>query len=255
MPAFAPDFVHVRASGLWDASASEWSAAVRYVTGLGDVCSFTETTLHEPKPPQGWHSWHGHETPGANEASILWDGRVWEVAGPGFSVPVSKTTFALGNGKPRPRIHLTGIPLRHRKTGRVVIFSEVHTPSAVEGKKGLVQGVRRSLAYRETLAGITAQRRALRKVYPGAAFVVGGDWNVNLRLPWARATLRAALPGLASSWRRLPVRGSHGNGRRVIDDTRHSSRVTTVGATLLLRPKGFDHTPVLTRFRFRRKAR
>jgi hypothetical protein len=61
------------------------------------------------------------------------------------------------------------------------------------------------------------------------------------------------MPGLLSSWRRLPARGTHGDGKRVIDDSRHSKGlVVEKSSTLMRRPFGFDHTPVHTIFRFRK---
>lgn len=244
-----PDFTYARASGLWDAGELAWVNAVRYVTRYGSVTGFTETTHHVPLRA-GWGTYRA-TTQGANECTIMWKRTVWEQAGPATAIQVSHTPYALGNGKPRPPIHLTVVPLQHRRTGRVVIFAEVHTPSAVEGHRGLLDRYRRAQVYRETLAGITRARRYYRRQYPDAPWIQGGDWNLNLRLPWVRALLAGALPGLRSSWRKLPHRGTFGNGRRVIDDVRHTRDVVTPGATLLQRPEGFDHTPLMAEFRFR----
>lgn len=238
----------VHQSGLWDATDAQWTAAAKQAVRHGAIASFTETTSFKPQPPKGWGAYHGENAPGANEATILWDRDEFDQIGPGFAVPVSKTSFALGNGKPRPRIHLIGVPLKHKASGRVVVRCVVHTPSAVEGKSGLVEGARRALAYRETLSGIASVRKSLRKRFPGAAIVVAGDWNLNLRLPWTKALIRTAMPGLKSSWRSMPQRGTHGT--RVIDDIRHNKRLVVKRTGLLPRPLGFDHTPVLTIFRF-----
>jgi hypothetical protein len=247
-------FTHAHFSGRWDASARDWRRATRRATALASVVTFTETTSRNPRPVGAWAAYHGEERPGANEGSVLWDGDVWEQHGPGFAVPVSRTIFALGNGKPRPRVHLIGVPLRHKPTGRVVVVAVFHMPSAVESARGLVPGVRRSAALVEACAGMVAYRRGLRKEYPRAAFLFAGDLNLNVRRPWVRAFLRAALPGLRTAWKRLPERGTHGS--RVIDDARHSRRLQVVGtARRLAKPDGFDHAPLLTRFRFRKGRR
>lgn len=248
-----PAFYHVHHSGLWDASAAHWGVAVARACRAASVVSLTETTVFKPSGPKGWHAYHGESRPGANEATILWDGDVWEAVGRGFAVPLSKTPFALGKGTIRPRVHAIGQVLRHRTSGRVVVFLVVHTPSAVEGAGRLVAGARRANAYRETLAGLSRLRRSLRKAHPDAAFVISGDWNLNLRLRWAKALLRTAMPGVRSSWRRMPKDGTH--GPRVIDDARHTRRLTTRGSILLPRVPTFDHTPVLTLFRFGKARR
>lgn len=248
----ATSFALPHCSGLWDAPAVQWAALTGRLCALGSIVTFTETTTHKPHGPKGWLAYHGEQKPGAFECSVLWDGAVWEQIGKGFAEPVSKTTFALGNGKPRPQVHLVGVVLRHRATGHELIVSVVHTPSAVEAARGLVHGARRAVAYTETLAGITRVRKSLRKAHPKAAFVVNGDWNLNLRLPWVSPLLRAGLRGLKSSWRHMPKSGTHGSGRRVIDGGRHSRRlVTKRGSTVLKRQAHFDHSPVLTHYAFK----
>lgn len=245
-------FTHAHFSGLWNASALDWREAVETATVVASVVTFTETTVRNPSAGRKWGAYHGEERPGANEGSVLWNGAVFEQAGPGFAVPISSTVYALGNGRPRPRVHLIGVPLRHRETGRLVVVAVFHMPSAVEGRNALVRGVRRSTAYVEALAGMREQRRALREVHPGAAFLFAGDLNLNVRRPWVRAFLKAGLPGLRSAWKTMPKRGTH--GRRVIDDALHSRRLKVEGsARRLARPDGFDHAPVLTRFRFRKE--
>lgn len=244
-----PDFTHIQLSGLWDASPARWQAAIDAACKRADIVTVTESTLLRFHAPHGFVLIH-FEGPGRNECSILYRKEMFEETGEDpWCLPVSKTPYALGSGKIRPRIHLLGVELRHRRTSEVVNAEVLHTPSAIEGKGGLVAGVRRTKALTEALAAITAHRKSELR---GEASIIGGDWNLDLRKKWVQAFYRSTLRGFRNAWRTLPKSGTH--GKRVIDGVRFTKRLRVVGSSAVLAPvAGFDHRMVRTHFRFARR--
>jgi hypothetical protein len=247
-----PTFTHVHLSGLWDASHARWATALTEAMSAGDVVSLTEYT-QEPLPlhwfeARGWGAVH-FTGPGRAEGLIIWDKKVFDDPRDKFCLPISTTPFALGKGTIRPRTYLTGVTLRHRASGKSVTFEVYHSPSAVEGKGGLIARARRAKAWLECLGAIVKHKRVELK---GQQTVLSADWNVDLRLAWARALLAARLPGFKSAWIRFP-QGFGTHGKRVIDGPRHTRRLRVLngGSRLGKIINGFDHRMVVTDFGWR----
>lgn len=248
-PMAATDFKHVHLSGLWDASHARWAAALTEAMRVGDVVSVTEYT-QEPLPlhwfaARGWGAVH-FTGAGRSEGLIIWDKEVFDDPSDRFCLPISTTPFALGKGTIRPRTHLTGVSLRHRKAGKRVTFEVYHSPSAVEGKGGLIERARRAKAWLECLGAIAKHKRELK----GRAVVLSADFNIDLRKRWARTLLATRLRGFRSAWRKLPAGGTH--GKRIIDGVRYTRKLRLTMATRLGKIiDGFDHRMVITGFAFR----
>lgn len=250
MPPMAKDlrfdavFNHTHVSGLWDAPRERWLVLLKSVFRDSDVVTVTEFTQSPIGEwlPEGWAKIHV-DGAGRNECAIFYRLDTWAPV-ERWCIPISKTPYALGSGKVRPRVHLLGAALRHVKSGRVVNFEVFHTPSAIEGKNGLIRLVRRSKAMLECLSAISLHRRADLK---GEPVVLAADWNLNLKLVWVQAFLRARLRRLRSAWKRpLPDDGSH--GKRLIDGIRISKHLRAIGRGSRLRSliRPFDHRSVTT---------
>lgn len=244
-----PEFEHIHLSGLWDAPKVRWAAAITMAHRLASVVSVTEFTLAPVKAPKGWAVYHPSGE-GRKECAIFWDTEVWDDPQGKFAEPISHTDYALGSGKTRPPVHLIGLSLRHRATGKRVTFEVLHTPSAIEGHGGLVAGVRRAKAMNEAMTGILKRRKA----HKHEDTVLSGDWNLNLKLPWVQAYFRARLRGFRNGWRIMPKSGTH--GKRLIDGVRITRRLRIIGSSMVLSPvAGFDHRMVLTTIGWRASKR
>lgn len=240
-----PHFTQVHISGLWDAPHDRWVALIKSAVRTGaDIITITEFTQSPLKGwlPEGFQILH-FTGDGRNECAILYRTSVFRPSKQRpWCIPISKTPYALGSGKVRPRVHLTGIELEHAETGNLVNVEVFHTPSAIEGRNALIRGVRRTKAMLECLSSIAAHRKAELR---GEANILAADWNLNLRLVWVAALLRARLRGFRNAWRVLPKGGSH--GKRLIDGIRVSKKLRVIGSSRLaslIRP--FDHRMVIT---------
>jgi hypothetical protein len=237
-----PHFTEVHLSGLWDAPRPRWVALIKAAAYEADVITITEFT----QLPIGAWTPDGFELiyypgQGRNECAILYKTKTFPRVLDRWCIPISRTPYALGSGKIRPRIHLLGAELEHVSGERANI--EVwHAPSAIEGKNGLIRGVRRVKALFEALTAINLHRKAELR---GEANVLAADWNLNLKRPWVAALLRAKLRGLRNAWRIWPQGGSHGD--RLIDGIRVSRKLRIVGSSRLAKPFApFDHRMVMT---------
>lgn len=244
------DFTHIHVSGLWDAPRARWIALLKSAMRIADVITVTEFTQDPTHGwlPDGWSKVH-FSGAGRNECAIFWKQSTFRTTRESpWIIPISKTPYALGSGKIRPRVHLLGLELEHIATGKTANFEVFHTPSAIEGHGGLVAGVRRTRAMLECLSAVNIHRKTELK---GEATVLSADWNLNLKLPWVQAFFRSRLRGFRSAWRRpLPSQGSH--GKRLIDGPRFTNKLKLSRSSRLagiFRP--FDHRMVITEFAFR----
>lgn len=242
-PVITADFTHAHISGLWDARDRLWRIALSQAIKAGaDVITVTEFTLDPIEAPKGWTKIH-FSGEGRKECAIFFDNSVWALT-ERWCIPISKTLYALGSGKIRPRVHLVGVELVHRASGEILNVEVYHAPSAIEGGKGLVNGVRRVKAALECFAAIRAHRRRELK---GEASILAADWNLDLRKAWVRALLKTRV-GLRNGWGKLPRDGTR--GKRIIDGVRYTAKhVRAIGGTRLgPQTPTFDHRMVLTRF-------
>lgn len=248
-----PTFVHIHASGLWDAPAERWQAYVNWLCGKADIVTLTEVTLRRFNVPRGWDVvWFSGA--GRNECAVLFKTSVFERTDEvAWAVPISRTPYALGSGKVRPRVHLIGVELRHKRSGNIVNAEVFHTPSAVEGKGGLIKGVRRVTALLECFSGVTAHRKVDLR---GEASFVAADWNLDHKKAWVRALLRSSVRGFRTAWRDpLPRQGNMHFGR-LIDGVRFTKQLVLVERSRVLgRFSPFDHRAIRTEFGWRAAPR
>jgi hypothetical protein len=239
-------FVHTHLSGLWDASKDRWAVVLRAALSGTDILTITEWT-QKPLGPE-WFKDHGFTLVeftgyGREECAIAVRDTTFKVTDR-WCIPISKTAYALGSGKIRPRVHLAGVELEHRDSGHVLNVEVFHTPSAIEGRNSLIRGVKRVRALMECFSAIRAHRKT---ELAGEPVLLAADWNLNLKLPWVAALLKVQLRGLRSAWKRpFPKDGSH--GKRLIDGVRISRKLRALGKGSRLRGRfaPFDHRMVRT---------
>lgn len=237
-----PHFVEAHISGLWDAPRGRWVALLKTAARAADVITVTEFTQDPTGDwvPEGFAKVHFTGL-GRNECAIFYRIDTFPRALERWCIPISKTPYALGSGKVRPRVHLLGVELEHH-TGRKVNIEVFHTPSAIEGRNALIRGVRRTKALLECFSSIQTHKRAELR---GEANLLAADWNLNLKLAWVRALLKVRLRGWHSAWRKMPSDGSH--GERLIDGVRVSRQLRVLGTSRLANSFApFDHRMVLT---------
>lgn len=135
-----PVIRHLHASGRWDRPGTvlhqellQWIADL-----LPDVITGTEAgdgdrgrafTL-----PGFQRVQHGNAV-GADECVLAFREAVFELID-WESVPVSNATYKRANGKPSPRFFALNVALRVKGLNEVVVFSVLHTPSAVDSPRG-----------------------------------------------------------------------------------------------------------------------
>lgn len=239
-------FAHTHVSGLWDASKFRWADVLRAALRDSDIVTITEWT-QTPLDP-AWFKDRGFTLVrfdgdiGRTECAIAVKDATFKVTDR-WCIPISKTLYALGSGKIRPRVCLAGVEVRHLESDRVVNFEVFHSPSAIEGKGGLIAGVRRVKANLECYAGIRQHRRIELK---GEPLVVAADWNLDLKKLWVQTLLKTRV-GMQNAWKRpWPRGGSH--GPRLIDGLRYTKHLRALGrGSRLGNPMPpFDHIMVKT---------
>lgn len=182
------------------------------------VCTFTEVDSEARekvlRQVKGWGFVAGDKT-GRDDCAIIWDSSVWTLL---HKETKNVAKYMAGN------IGAAFAVLEHKATGRAVVFSVVHLPSAVEGN-GRVAGGRADewrLARKNWLRHV----KALQKRFSADAIIVA-DWNLDWKKRWVRVLIRSLMPKWKMVWgKKLPVVGTHGN--RLIDWTMFRGRIRVV---------------------------
>jgi hypothetical protein len=207
---------HAHLSTRYDKSVDALRRVVRGFTEYADIITLTEVDSEKREKAlkfDGFGVITGDKT-GRDDCGILWDVSVWQL--------IHKETF---NVSPymAGNIGAAVVILEHRKTGKAVLFSVIHTPSSVEGN-GRVEGGRRD----EWYAAVRNWRnkcKKLAKQYGAPRMVLVADWNINLKARWVRAVVSSLFPRWKYVWdlRKLPVGGTH--GPRLIDFTIYKGKL------------------------------
>jgi Endonuclease/Exonuclease/phosphatase family len=244
----------VHASGRWDrferilrADIERWIADLR-----PDVVSLTEAgdrgrgqALERP----GWQRVQHRPAVGADECALGFREAVlrlvdWE------SVPVSKATYKRVNGKRSPRFFALNVALQLvEDPDEVLVFSVLHTPSAVDSPAGWRKGPR-AVVYRLVVWGwkrsanrfARSIRKDLKATRPKVRVhrVIAGDFNLHILRAWARKYLGTVFTKLAATWDRIkPNRGTL--GARVIDYAFVSRSLRVLRARVLVLTRSSDH--------------
>jgi hypothetical protein len=245
---------HLHASGRWDrferilrSDIERWIADL-----LPDVITLTEAgdrgrgqALERP----GWTRIQHKPAIGADECALGFREAVlrlvaWE------SVPVSKATYKRVNGKRSSRFYALNVALQLLEDpDEVLVFSILHTPSAVDSPTGWRKGPR-AVVYRLVVVGwkhaaskfARSIRKDLRATHPQVRVhrVIVGDFNLHVLRAWARKYLGSVFSRLAMTWDRIkPNRGTL--GRRVIDTAFLSRWLRAIRARVLVQTKSSDH--------------
>jgi translation initiation factor IF-1 len=233
-PASAETTRHVHTSQRFDRAIPLLARDIARDVRRADLVTVTEVqerrrarVLYRHRP-----AW-GVATDGRTDLGIMWRRDRWRLVGryvwhlaPGY--PDVFGTWALA-------VRL--VP-RAPYVGPETFVSVAHLPSAVQDGDRWRRASRRVAAWSAAVAAWHGRVRAARiRWHPGAVLTVA-DWNVDLRRPVWRRTVRAAFPAERLTWRRpFPARGTHAGGR-IIDGT-----LTTESgrARLLPRTAASDH--------------
>lgn len=243
---------HLHASGRWDRSGSvlhaellQWIAEL-----LPDVITGTEAGDGDRGRayvlPGFKRVQHGNAV-GADECVLAYREAVFELVD-WESVPVSNATYKRANGKDSPRFFALNVALRIIGTNEVLVFSVLHTPSAVDSPNGWRPG-RRAVVYKLVAVGWrSSARKFTRRVRKqlGRRFrvhkVLCGDFNLHLLRPWARNFIASTFPSLTQLWTKVKPNGGT-LGYRVIDTSLLSRFLQAVSARVLGQPRSSDHRP------------
>lgn len=265
---------HLHASGRWDRALELLRADLeRWIDAIHpDVVTLTEAgdggrgrALIRP----GWRRIQHAPGVGVDECAIGFRAAVlrcldWQ------SVPVSALTYRRKNGRRSPRFFALMAALQLvEAASEVIVYSVLHTPSAVDGPKGFRGGMR-TLVYRAVIPGwkLATWRfaRQVRKDLRARGIkvrvhrVLVGDMNLHLLRTWAKRYLAGALAGLASVWDRVKPNGGT-LGWRLIDTGWLSRWLRAIAGQILGQARSSDHkafwydAAILPRRRGVRRAR
>lgn len=247
-------FDHVHSSGRFDEKPAAFELALDRYRKHASVITVTEVDdnararmLNTP----GWKAVFGNKGP-RDDCGIAWDTAVWEELWSG-TVDVSDLTYINERGNRTGKTAAAYAVLRHRATGIIVVWSVVHTPHGMQPElraRKIRSDVGR--AYISITTGTKRVSKHLARLWAADAEALSGDWNLNIRLLWARMWLRAYATAarLQVNWTGdLPARGAPGtHGGEVIDATLYRGLRLVSGPTILPRDPDDDHTAYAEKF-------
>lgn len=265
---------HLHASGRWDRALELLRADLeRWIDAIQpDVVTLTEAgdggrgrALIRP----GWSRYQHAASVGADECAIGWRDAVARLVA-AQSVPVSRLTYARKNGKRSPRFFAAMAALQLvEAAGEVIVYSVLHTPSAVDGPQGFRGGMR-SVVYRAVIPGwkfatwrFAHQVRkdlAARGIKVRVHRVLVGDFNLHLLRKWAKAFLGRIFTGMANLWDQVKPNGGT-LAWRLIDTAWLSRSLRAIAGQILGQARSSDHkafwydAAILPRRRAARRAR
>ncbi|WP_155992090.1 hypothetical protein [Nocardioides sp. URHA0032] len=240
-------FVHIHASGRFDATPAEARAAWDDFRSTRGVKLITATEYGSGKfdgalKADGWDYFRG-----SGECVVAWATDTFEPAwrGAGYATRIGTRFFRGGNHD--ARTPLTSMPLRHIVTGRIAMVRVPHTPAHIQAGDGFRKTTTRVLeqgrAWVTSLAGMGRRSRRFRADHKNAAEIICGDFNVDVHRAHWRGVVSAAL-GLHCA---TPIPDGGDLGKRLVSWFFY--RGLGVATTGVMRPvKGFDHKPVLIRW-------
>lgn len=242
---------HLHASGRWDrresllkADLDRWLRLNPHVTVVTLTEAGDSSRGHALERP-GWERVQGAAGAGTDECALGLLHDEWRVVYRA-SEPVSGMTYLRRNKKRSPRFFALVVVLEHRATGTRVLFSVLHSPSAVETPNGWARSARPTV-YRDVIRGWKAVTLKAARANKVNARVLSADLNLNLHKPWVRGYLRGVFPGLASTWDGLLTRVGGTLGKRLIDSSLVSHRVHVDTARILPQSPSGDHRAFIER--------
>ena len=241
-------FVHTHSSSRFDRALPVLLDAVRKFVADCDLLTLTEVSsearekvLRVVAQEENWAVLTG-DLSSRDDCAIMYDKDIWKARYVETREVTNKSFIIFGHTS-KPVAAISAI-LEHLDTGKLVLVSVCHLPSSVEGKKGLTGKVSRVHAWRDAHRGWRRRWNQLAKRYKVDGVLVCGDWNINIKRKVFQVLLKGLQPAMRPTldYKRLPVRGTHGN--RLIDFTfiRGDLRVTF---RPIVAPQGpsSDHKP------------
>lgn len=249
-------FIDGHQSGLYSATNDEWSHGVNQLIARGaTTVSLTEVRRDGIMPnitPAGWAFARRDAKPGQSECAIMWRTSVWDAASPCYSVLLTEKRYWRQGGNMAAPLYGLVQPLRHQRTGLIVLRAAVHLPSNIQGDaRDVIEGPRpgedpRELVTEDAIRNFGDLWEEGRSRHAGAARVVGADWNLDWRKDFVRQWWAGTFPLLTPAFEdRATQRGTHGN--RVIDWTAYSPHFYVTGAEVLPATRKLDHKGVLVK--------
>lgn len=212
-------FHHGHSSGRFDRSPASLEVLLDQMMASNDLITGTEvdgvraTRLNE----NGW-AHHSGKNGDAQSLYVAWAKSQWSLVASGETYLTTQRYYRQG-GAEAPRQEGLWVVLKHLGSGETLAVLVVHEPAGIEGHGGPF-GIYKALARRvgvhySSVKGIKPVKKMLKKKYKPSAFMVGGDWNLNIGRLDVRAFFKTIFPGATPNFTHTPHVGTL--GKRIID--------------------------------------
>lgn len=267
-----PEFRHIHCSSRFDRSAESLESAVDQWRTSADLITLTEVnsdrraaTLAEV----GWGYFNAKKDNGSDESAVCWDKDLWTLQNHWLR---KLNTHQLDVG--RKYVWSCSVMLKRRATGHRLLITTAHLPAHVDSfshappQDTQAYWLARKKIYQECGQHWSAHVKDLaNKTRPDAAMVVG-DWNINLKLDWARDWLHDRFDKYQLAWKLFPMDGGSlgggpvaplgapgkGTSDRIIDGTLYRGLKVSEPPNLMARTASSDHRPYKESFQFNNAA-
>jgi hypothetical protein len=195
-------FAHLHSSNWYGSSPAQLHKAVTRYIRLGyDLITLTEVEAEAREDVlrsfEGWGAWTG-DLGNRNDCAIMWDQSVWRLE---FreNAPITNMTSPRAGGGRTDRVAATLAVLVHISTGYTLLLTDAHMPSSVQSRGGLTKG-QRGAVWLSCAYGWRKLWNKRARQYGVDAVMAVADWNIDLRLLWARLLMKSTFPTMKSTW-------------------------------------------------------
>lgn len=136
-------------------------------------------------------------------------------------------------GMLRDPAYATYAVFKDNETGNVVVVAVVHLASSVEGDLRIKRITKRTISWTTGFIGTKRRTNRLMKVWDADAAAIVADFNVDFKMAWVRALIKAMAPSYSHTWRVHRIDGGT-HGRRLIDATLLRGRLRVQGSAVLM---------------------
>jgi len=244
-------FSHIHASGRFDQSPTLFKKGLDHYRKISSIITVTEVdrnTRAHYLTSDGWEGVWGDKGP-RDDCGITWDKNVWEKVWANTKT-VSRARYVNERHVLADTTEAAFAVLQHKESGKVVLFGSLHTPHGMQDElrsHNVHSDV--AIAFVKITNGYRRWARFFAKRFNVDAVALSADWNLNIRVLWARTWLLryARAGGYKLNWTgNYPTRGTH--GKEIIDATLYKGMNMKHLPKILPTQPGDDHTGYVQAF-------